>query len=222
MSNYEPGAATDQRDQFRQEFTQQQNQMQQQKRSRSKWVTGTLIGVLLLFLIVGGGACGTYNSLYGKREVVKQQWSNVDVNLQRRADLIPNLVNTVKGYTKHEEQVFSEIAQARSRLINPQATPEEKIAANAQMDSALSRLLVISEAYPDLKASEQYRNLMTQLEGTENRIGVARRDYNEKVAEYNITRGHFPGVIFANLFGFQREEEFKVDPAKREVPEVKF
>ncbi len=222
MSNYEPGAATDQRDQFRQEYTQQQNQMQQQKRSRSKWVMGTLVGVLLLFLIVGGGACGTYNSLYGKREVVKQQWSNVDVNLQRRADLIPNLVNTVKGYTKHEEQVFSEIAQARSRLLNPQATPDEKIAANAQMDSALSRLLVISEAYPDLKASEQYKNLMTQLEGTENRIGVARRDYNEKVAEYNISRGHFPGVIFANLFGFQREEEFKADPAKREVPEVKF
>ncbi len=222
MSNYEPGAATDQRDQFQQEYTQQQNQMQQQKRSRSKWVMGTLVGVLLLFLIVGGGACGTYNSLYGKREVVKQQWSNVDVNLQRRADLIPNLVNTVKGYTKHEEQVFSEIAQARSRLLNPQATPDEKIAANAQMDSALSRLLVISEAYPDLKASEQYKNLMTQLEGTENRIGVARRDYNEKVAEYNISRGHFPGVIFANLFGFQREEEFKVDPAKREVPEVKF
>ena len=222
MSNYEPGAATDQRDQFRQEYTQQQNQMQQQKRSRSKWVMGTLVGVLLLLLIVGGGACGTYNSLYGKREVVKQQWSNVDVNLQRRADLIPNLVNTVKGYTKHEEQVFSEIAQARSRLINPPATPEEKIAANTQMDSALSRLLVITEAYPDLKASEQYKNLMTQLEGTENRIGVARRDYNEKVAEYNISRGHFPGVIFANLFGFQREEEFKVDPAKREVPEVKF
>jgi LemA protein len=222
MSNYEPGAATDQRDQFRQEFTQQQNQMQQQKRTRSRWVTGTLIGVLLLFLIIGGGACGTYNSLYSKREVVKQRWSDVDVNLQRRADLIPNLVNTVKGYTKHEEQVFSEIAQARSRLINPQASPEEKIAANAQMDSALSRLLVISEAYPDLKASEQYRNLMIQLEGTENRIGVARRDYNEKVADYNISRGRFPGVIFANLFRFQREEEFKADPDKREVPEVKF
>lgn len=222
MSNYEPGAATDQRDQFREEFTQQQNQMQQQKRTRSRWVTGTLIGVLLLFLIVGGGACGTYNSLYGKREVVKQKWSDVDVNLQRRADLIPNLVNTVKGYTKHEEQVFSEIAQARSRLINPQASPEEKIAANAQMDSALSRLLVISEAYPDLKASEQYRNLMTQLEGTENRIGVARRDYNEKVADYNISRGRFPGVIFASMFGFQREEEFKADPSKREVPTVDF
>src|SRR5713101_3468376 len=182
---YDKGAATDEREQFRQEFATQQNQLQFQKRSRSRWVMGTLIGVLLLLLIVGGGACGTYNSLYAKREVVKQRWSNVDVNLQRRADLIPNLVNTVKGYTKHEEQVFSEIAQARSRLLNPQATPEEKIAANTQMDSALSRLLVISEAYPDLKASEQYKNLMTQLEGTENRIGVARRDYNERVAEYN-------------------------------------
>lgn len=222
MSNYEPGGAADQRDQFRQEFNQQQNQEQQRKRSRSRWAIGIVAGVLLLFLIVGGGACTTYNSLYAKREGVKQQWSNVDVNLQRRADLIPNLVNTVKGYTKHEEQVFSEIAQARSRLINPQATPEEKMAANSQMDGALGRLLAISEAYPDLKASEQYRNLMTQLEGTENRIAVARRDYNGQVAGYNIARGHFPGVIFANMFGFQREEEFKADPGKREVPEVKF
>src|SRR6185503_2985250 len=176
---------TDERDQFRQEFSAQQSQIESQRRSKSRWGLGILAGVLLLLLIVGGGACSTYNSLYGKREVVKQKWSNVDVNLERRADLIPNLVNTVKGYTKHEEQVFSEIAQARSRLINPQATPEEKSAANAQLDGALSRLLVISEAYPDLKASEQYRNLMTQLEGTENRIGVARRDYNATVADYN-------------------------------------
>src|SRR2546426_1162676 len=222
MSNYEPGAATDQRDQFRQEYTQQQNQMQQQKRSRSKWVMGILAGVLLLFLIVGGGACGTYNSLYAKREVVKQKWSNVDVNLERRADLIPNLVNTVKGYTKHEEQVFGDIAQARSRLINPQATPQEKIAANAQMDSALSRLLVITENYPDLKASEQYKSLMTQLEGTENRISVARQDYNQSVVNYNTSRGRFPSVIFSNLFGFSPEQEFKADPAKRPVPGVKF
>jgi LemA protein len=222
MSNYEPGAATDQRDQFRQEYSSQQNQLQQQKRTRSRWVIGTLVAVLLLLLIVGGGACSTYNSLYGKREVVKKEWSNVDVNLQRRADLVPNLVNTVKGYTKHEEQVFGEIAQARSRLLNPQATTDEKIAANGQMDSALSRLLVISENYPDLKANEQYKNLMTQLEGTENRIAVSRRDYNERVADYNTSRGHFPGVIFANMFGFQREEEFKVDPAKREAPTVDF
>jgi LemA protein len=222
MSNYEPGATTDQRDQFRQEYAQQQTQMQEQKRSRSKWVIGSIIGVLLLLLILGGSAVGTYNGLYGKREVVRQQWSNVDVNLQRRADLIPNLVNTVKGYTKHEESVFSEIAQARSRLLNPQATPDEKIAANTQMDSALSRLLVITENYPDLKASEQYKNLMTQLEGTENRIGVARRDYNQVVADYNTSRGRFPGVILANMFGFQREEEFKADPGKRDNPEVKF
>ena len=222
MNNYEPGAATDQRDQFRQEFTHQQNQMQQQKKSRSMWVIGSIVGVLLLLLILGGSAVGTYNSLYGKREVVRQQWSNVDVNLQRRADLIPNLVNTVKGYTKHEEQVFSEIAQARSRLINPQASADEKIAANAQMDSALSRLLVITENYPDLKASEQYKNLMTQLEGTENRIGVARRDYNQVVTDYNTSRGRFPGVVLANLFGFERQEEFKADPGKRDNPEVKF
>jgi len=216
------GTGTDEREQFRQEYSTQQSQLQYEKRTRSRWVLGTLAAVLLLLLIVGGGACGTYNSLYARREVVKQRWSNVDVNLERRADLIPNLVNTVKGYTKHEEQVFGDIAQARSRLINPQATPQEKIAANAQMDSALSRLLVISENYPDLKASEQYKSLMTQLEGTENRISVARQDYNQSVVDYNTSRGHFPGVILANTFGFQREEEVKAEPSKREVPEVKF
>jgi len=219
---FDKGTGTDEREQFRQEFSAQQTQIESQRRSKSRWGMGILAGVLLLFLIVGGGACGTYNSLYGKREVVKQKWSNVDVNLERRADLIPNLVETVKGYTKHEEKVFGEIAQARSRLINPQATPEDKIAANSQIDSALSRLLVISENYPDLKASEQYKNLMTQLEGTENRIGVARQDYNQVVADYNTSRGRFPSVIFSNLFGFSPEQEFKADPAKRPVPGVKF
>jgi LemA protein len=213
---------SDEREQFRQEYAAEQNERERQGRSRSRWLLGSIGVVLLLLLIVGGGSCGTYNSLYAKREVVKQKWSNVDVNLERRADLIPNLVNTVKGYTKHEEQVFGDIAQARSRLINPQATPQEKIAANAQMDSALSRLLAISENYPDLKASEQYKNLMTQLEGTENRISVARQDYNQAVVDYNTSRGHFPGVILANTFGFQREEEFKAEASKREVPEVKF
>jgi LemA protein len=221
-SLYDRGSGTDEREQFRQEFTAQQNQLEARQRSKKTWTIGILAGVLLLLLIVGGGACSTYNSLYAEREVVRQQWSNVDVNLQRRADLIPNLVNTVKGYTKHEEQVFGEIAQARSRLINPQATAEEKIAANAEMNTALSRLLAISENYPDLKASEQYRNLMTQLEGTENRIGVARQDYNKAVVRYNTARGRFPSVIFANLFGFEREQEFKAEAARRDVPEVKF
>jgi len=222
MSDYEPGAATDQRDQFRQEYTHQQNQMQEQKRSRSKWVIGSIIGVLLLLLILGGTTVGTYNSLYGKREVVTQKWSNIDVDLQRRADLIPNLVNTVKGYTKHEETVFGEIAAARSRLINPQATAEQKMEANSQLDGALSRLLVITENYPDLKASEQFKNLQVQLEGTENRIRVSRQDYNTSVVDYNVSRGRFPGVILANMFGFQRSEEFKADAGKRENPEVKF
>lgn len=222
MSNYEPGAATDQREQFRQEYKQQQTQMQEQKRSRSKWVIGSIIGVLLLLLILGGSAVGTYNGLYGKREVVTQRWSNIDVDLQRRADLIPNLVNTVKGYTKHEEQVFGEIAQARSRLINPQATPEQKMEANSQLDGALSRLLVITENYPDLKASDQFKNLQVQLEGTENRIRVSRQDYNASVVDYNVSRGRFPGVILANMFGFQRAEEFKAEAGKRENVEVKF
>jgi LemA protein len=222
MSNYEPGAATDQRDQFRQEYTQQQTQMQQQKRSRSKWVIGSIVGVVLLLLILGGSAVGTYNGLNGKRVEVTKRFANIDADLQRRADLIPNLVNTVKGYTKHEEAVFSEIAQARSRLINPEATPGQKLEANSQLDSALSRLLVITENYPDLKASEQFKNLQVQLEGTENRIRVSRQDYNNAVADYNTSRTRFPSVIFANLFGFQPADEFKADPGKRENPEVKF
>src|SRR5215831_14720489 len=193
-----------------------------QERPRGKYWIGGLLGLVALAVILGGWVASKYNVLQTKRENVRVRWSNIDSQLQRRADLIPNLVNTVKGYTKHEEQVFGEIAQARSRLLNPQATPDEKIAANGQMDGALSRLLVISENYPDLKANEQYKNLMTQLEGTENRIAVSRRDYNDKVADYNTSRGHFPGVIFANMFGFQPEQEFKVDPAKREAPTVDF
>ncbi len=221
MSNYEPGAATDQRDQFRQEYTQQQNQMQQQKSSRSKWVIGSLAGVLLLLLILGGSACGTYNSLVTKQQKVKNEFSNVDVQLQRRADLIPNLVSTVKGYTKHEETVFSEIAQARSRLLSAQ-TVDEKSEANAQVTSALGRLLALQENYPNLKADQQFLRLQDELSGTENRVGVARRDYNQSVLDFNTSRQRFPTVIMANLLGFQNESEFKADVGAREVPKVDF
>lgn len=221
MSNYEPGAATDQRDQFRQEYTQQQNQMQQQKSSRSKWVMGSLAGVLLLLLILGGSACGTYNSLVTKQQKVKNEFSNVDVQLQRRADLIPNLVSTVKGYTKHEETVFSEIAQARSRLLSAQ-TVDEKSEANAQVTSALGRLLALQENYPNLKADQQFLRLQDELSGTENRVGVARRDYNQSVLDFNTSRQRFPTVIMANLLGFQNESEFKADVGAREVPKVDF
>jgi LemA protein len=221
MSDYEPGAATDQRDQFRQEFTHQQNQMQQQKSSRSKWVIGSLTGVLLLLLILGGSACGTYNSLVAKQLKVKNEFSNVDVQLQRRADLIPNLVSTVKGYTKHEETVFSEIAQARSKLLSAQ-TVDEKSEANGQVTSALGRLLALQENYPNLKADQQFLRLQDELSGTENRVGVARRDYNQSVLDFNTSRQRFPTVIMANLLGFQNESEFKADVGAREVPKVDF
>jgi LemA protein len=218
-SFYEPG--TEEKQRFRQEYAEQQAQLESTKKKKSRWAIGLLAGVLLLLLIVGGGACSTYNSLAGKREVVRTSLSNVDVQLQRRGDLVPNLVETVKGVTKHEEAVFGQIANARARLAGAQ-TVDEKAGANAELSSALSRLLVITENYPELKSNQQFQSLMTQLEGTENRIGVARRDYNQAVLAYNSARVSFPAVITANLLGFSREEEFKADPASRERPDVKF
>jgi len=219
MSTFNDQQGTDERQQFRQEFAAQQAELESRKKTKSRWIIGSIVAVLLLFLIVGGSACGTYNTLATKRESVKAAYSNVDVQLQRRADLIPNLVNTVKAYTKHEEAVFGEIADARSRLLNAK-TVDEKATADAQVSGALGRLLALTENYPDLKSNEQFKGLMTQLEGTENRIGVARRDYNQVVVDYNTSRLRFPSVIMANLLGFQREEEFKADPTSREVPKV--
>ena len=175
--------------------------------------------VLAALLLLGG--CSTYNGLVGKQQAVKNEFSNVDVQLQRRADLIPNLVNTVKGYTKHEEQVFSEIADARSRLLNAK-TVDEKADANAQVSSTLGRLLALSESYPNLKADQQFLRLQDELAGTENRIAVARRDYNAKVLDYNTSRQRFPTAVFASVMGFTPAEEFKADPGSREAPKVDF
>jgi LemA protein len=186
-----------------------------------KWGIGILVVLLLLGLILGGSACGTYNSLTTKNNAVKTAFSNVDTQLQRRADLIPNLVNTVKGYAKHEEQVFSDIAEARSRLLSAQ-TPADKFAANDQVSSALGRLLAISENYPNLKADQNFLKLQDELSGTENRIQVARRDYNQVVLDFNNSRDTFPTVIFANLFGFPRAEEFKAAEGSRDAPKVQF
>src|SRR6185369_14307428 len=129
--------------------------------------------------------------------------------------------NTVKGYTKHEETVFGEIAQARSRLLSAQ-TVDEKSEANAQLTGTLGRLLALQENYPNLKADTQFIKLQDELAGTENRIGVARRDYNQAVLDYNTSRQRFPAVVMAGILGFQREEEFKADPASRAVPPVDF
>src|SRR5262249_32731503 len=163
----------------------------------------------------------TYNSLVGKQQAVKNEFSNVDVQLQRRADLIPNLVETVKGYTKHEEKVFGEIADARSKLLGA-TTVDEKSNANAQVSGALGRLLALSENYPDLKANQNFMALRDDLSGTENRIAVARRDYNAKVLDYNTTRQRFPTVLFSSVLGFQPAEEFKADPGSRDAPKVSF
>lgn len=186
-----------------------------------KWAVGIVIAIVLLFMIIGGSACGTYNSLTTKRNEVTNAFSNIDTQLQRRADLIPNLVNTVKGYAKHEEKIFTEIADARSKLIGAK-TVGEKSEANDQVTGALSRLLVIAENYPNLKADQQFLRLSDELAGTENRIAVARQDYNKKVLEFNNMHDSFPTVIFANMLGFQRAEEFKASESSRQVPGVDF
>jgi LemA protein len=182
-----------------------------------------IIGVLVLMgLLFGGKLMGTRNELVTQREAIKGAWADVDNNLQRRADLIPNLVETVKGYAKEETTVFTNIANARSALIGAR-TPAEKIQANSQVDSALSRLLVIAENYPQLKANENFLRLQDELTGTENRIAISRRRYNETVQKYNTSIELFPNNIAASLFGFQREDAyFKTDPAARTVPKVTF
>jgi LemA protein len=222
MSNiFDKGEATDEKERFRQEYAAQQNQIQSSNRKRSTWMIGCVGALVLGLLIFGGSACGTYNSLTTEQQQVKNAFSNIDVQLQRRADLIPNLVNTVKGYAQHEEAVFNEIAQARSRLLGAQ-TVEEKAEANNQLTGALGRLLVITENYPNLKADQQFIRLQDELAGTENRIQTARRDYNKEVLEYNTARARFPTVIMAPILGFQPAEEFKADPTSREVPKVEF
>jgi len=208
---------TDEKAQFRQEYATQQGQLQTQAKKRSMgWIIG---GVVLALLLIWGVV--SYNSLTTKQQVVKNQFSNVDVQLQRRADLIPNLVNTVKGYTQHEEKVFGDIANARSRLLNAK-TVDEKAEANNEISATIGRLLVLAENYPNLKADTQFIKLQDELAGTENRIGTSRRDYNQAVLDYNTSRQRFPAVVMASILGFQREEEFKADPSSRTAPTVDF
>src|SRR5262245_32175219 len=184
MSNmYDQGPGTDQREQFRQDYTYQQNQVATQRRSRTTWLFGGIGVVLLLLLIVGGSACGSYNTLVTKQQAVKASYSNIDVQLQRRSDLIPNLVNTVKGYTKHEETVFGEVAQANAAMLSA-GSVGEKAKADAAVTGAVGRILALAQAYPDLKANTQFIRLQDELAGTENRLAVARRDYNQVVLDY--------------------------------------
>jgi LemA protein len=191
-----------------------------------KWAIGC-IGAILLVAIVGGLIVGSMyvshkNQMVTLNEQVKSNWSQVDVVLQRRADLIPNLVATVKGYAQHEEKVFDDVAQARAALLGAQ-TPADKIAANAQLSGALGRLLAISENYPQLKANEGFLKLQDELAGTENRIAVERKRYNDSIQAYNTYIGQFPNSVFAKWAGFQRNNDyFAADAASKEAPKVQF
>ena len=182
-----------------------------------------VLGILVVIaLIMGGSYVSRRNEMVRKNEAIKQAWSQVDVVMQRRADLIPNLVATVKGYAQQEVTVFGDIANARAGLLNAR-TPGEKIAANGQLDCALGRLLAIVENYPNLKSNQNFLALQDELAGTENRIAVERRRYNESLQDYNTYIGLFPNNIFARWAGFQRNNDyFAASGAAREAPKVDF
>jgi len=181
-----------------------------------------VIVIVLIALVVGGQYVGVRNTLVTKNESVRSAWSQVDVVLQRRADLIPNLVETVKGYAQQEQTVFGEIARARSALLGAQ-TPAQKIAANGQLDGALGRLLALSENYPQLKSNENFQRLQDELAGTENRIAVERKRYNDTLQDYNTYVQRFPNNIYAGFSGFKPNDAyFKASEGSREVPKVNF
>ncbi len=186
-----------------------------------------IVAVLLVILVLCGLIFGSMyvdrrNDMVRKSETIKADWAQVDVVLQRRADLIPNLVETVKGYAAQEQAVFGAVASARAALLGAHS-PAEKIAANGQLDGALGRLLAIVENYPQLKSNENFLRLQDELAGTENRIAVERRRYNEAIQDYNTYIALFPNNIVASLSGFQRNDAyFQAPAASREVPKVQF
>ena len=186
--------------------------------------TGVIVLVVLVVIgvLVGGAYVGSRNQMVTKNEAVKSAWAQVDVVLQRRADLIPNLVETVKGFAAQEQTVFHDIAAARSALLGAQ-TPADKIAANGQLDGAIGRLLVIVENYPQLKSNENFLRLQDELAGTENRIAVERKRYNDAIQDYNTFIGLFPNSLFAGWAGFQRNNAyFTASEASRVAPKVQF
>lgn len=191
-----------------------------------------VVGVVVLVgLILTGWWIGTYNSLVALDEGVKQAWGQVENQYQRRLDLIPNLVATVKGYAEHEREVFENVAEARSNVGKLQVTPEilndpnafQKFqAAQGALGGALTRLLAVAENYPQLKANENFMQLQAQLEGTENRIAVERRRFNEVVQDYNVKVRRFPASLIAGMSGFKEKEYFRAEEGAEKAPQVKF
>lgn len=179
-----------------------------------------VMGVMVALLALPLGGC-SYNRFVSQEEAIKTQWAQVENQLQRRNDLIPNLVETVKGYAAQEQEVYTAIAESRAKLAGA-TTPEQKIAAANQQSSALSRLLVIVENYPQLKSNETFGRLMDELSGTENRIAVERMRYNETVQAYNTARRQFPANVTAKVFGFNEYKLFEAPPEAKQVPKVNF
>jgi LemA protein len=181
-----------------------------------------IVGIIILIIVIPYSYIkGTYNSLVTMDESVKGAWAQVENQLQRRYDLIPNYVETVKGYAAHEKEVFVKVTEARSKVAGA-GNIDEKIQANNQLSSALSRLLVVVERYPELKANTNFIRLQDELAGTENRIAVERRRFNETVKVYNIKIRTFPTNIIARMFGFEKATFFEVPKERQEAPKVKF
>ena len=193
------------------------------KKVNKKLVTIIVIVTLLLSILVYGfnKVVPIYNNIVTMSEEVDKKFSDIDVLLERRIDLIPNLVNTVKGYTKHEEQIIKEVTDARSKLLSTTGV-SETADANAQLTEATHKMLMLVEKYPELKANEQFINLQDELAGTENRIAVARKEYNVKVKEYNDNIIVFPNNIISSMFGFDKKEYFKAKDSANEAPNVSF
>jgi len=177
--------------------------------------------VLAVLVLLGISAMSSYNNLVNLNETVNGKWGQIDVQLQRRADLIPNLVATVKGYAAHEQSILNNLADARSRLVGAQGAAD-KAAANEELNTTLSRLLVVVENYPNLKADANFRQLQDDLSGTENRIAVARKDYNDSVQIYNAKIKTFPNAIWAGMLGFSPREYFQAEAGSKTAPQVKF
>jgi LemA protein len=183
-------------------------------------VRKALLSAALAIVAIGVSGC-SYNRFVGQEEAIKAQWAQVENQLQRRNDLIPNLVETVKGYAQQEKDVFGQIADSRSKLAGAR-TPEDQIKAANDQSAALARLLVISENYPQLRSNESFNRLMDELSGTENRIAVERMRYNERVQEYNTARRRFPANLTASIFGFKEYPLFNAPPEAERVPRVNF
>lgn len=181
-----------------------------------------VLGTVIVLLLAALSLMGSYNNLVNLDEQVNNNWSQVENQLQRRLDLIPNLVETVKGYAAHEEEVFESVSSARAKLAGALADPEAAAAAEQELTGALSRLLMIVENYPNLKADVNFRQLQDELAGTENRIAVSRMDYNTSVKEINAAVRRFPTVVIARLFGFGARDYFEADEDAHTVPKVDF